>query len=104
MIKSKLSLSIAREFKDIIIKNMEDIIPRDNYYMLHVPEQLDVMNSVPIVKVTTVTSTPRGLASNMTSFTDERLQVQFYIADYDETDYESRIVDHERELEKYGFY
>lgn len=104
MIKSKLSLSIAREFKDIIIKNMEDIIPRDNFYMLHVPEKLDVMNSVPIVKVTTVTSTPRGHASNMTSFTAERFQVQFFFADYDETDYESRIVALERELEKYGFY
>src|SRR5699024_9009736 len=75
MIKSKLSLSIAREFKDIIIKNMKDIIPRDNFYMLHVPEKLDVMNSVPIVKVTTVTSTPRGHASNMTSFTAERSHI-----------------------------
>src|SRR5699024_7979892 len=104
MIKSKLSLSIAREFKDIIIKNMKDIILRDNLYMIHGPKQLDVMNSVTIVKVTTVTSTPRGHASNMTSFTAERFQVQFFFADYDETDYESRIVALERELEKYGFY
>jgi len=99
-----LGIQIARRLQDLIVESMKDVIPEKNIYLLSIPEKLDIINSAPLVKINTVISSPRGHSSNKTSFTKERFQVQFYFADYDETDYESEIVKMERKLEEYGYY
>lgn len=99
-----LGIQLARRLKGLISEYMGDVIPSSNIYLLSIPEKLDIMGSVPLVKINTVISSPKGHASDRMTFTKERFQVQFYFADYDETDYESYIVQMERKLEEQGFY
>lgn len=104
-VKSKMTSRILLELKDIIAENFtENLIPKDNYYIYSIPEKLDVMNSVPLVKLNTVISSAGGHSSDRIFMTRERFQVQYFFADYDENDYEQAILDVEQVLQDYGFY
>lgn len=90
--------------KKIIRDNSVGYIDPKRVYIYQVPEQLDVLSSLPIVKISHVTSNATTHSSDRLDFTKERLQIQYFYDDDFELDIESKILEIDKVLEENGFY
>ena len=90
--------------KKIVTENSTGIIDPKRIYIYQVPEQLDVAKSLPIVKISHVTSNARTHSSNKLNYTKERLQIQYFYDANFKLDIESKILEIDRVLEEHGIY
>lgn len=98
-----ISIQIARELRKLIIDN-QSMIPRNKIYLYNIPESVQRLESMPVIRINHITTSAKTHSSNHLNMTRERFQVQYFFDDNDERDIEGMISDMDEILRDNGFY
>lgn len=99
-----ISLQIMQNMKKIVSDNVVGYVDAKRVYLYRIPEQLDVMSSLPMIKLDTVLSDPYIHSSDKLKATRESFQLQLFFDENDEKDFETMVQVLDSILEDNGFY
>ncbi|WWT40331.1 hypothetical protein [Staphylococcus phage PT1-4] len=99
-----ISIQIAMKLKKIVTSEVKDIIDSKHVYLYNIPEDVDRLKTLPIIRINHITSNATTHSSNQLDFTRERFQIQFFYDDEEERDIEGMISNLDNVLRDNGFY
>lgn len=99
-----ISLQIMQNMKKLVRDYTTGYVDSNRVYLYRIPEQLDVMSSLPMIKLDTVLSDPYSHSSDKLRATRESFQLQLFFDENDDKDFETMIQVLDSELEDNGFY
>lgn len=98
-----ISIQIAQQLRMLIVNN-QSIVPRNKVYLYNIPEDMQRLETMPIIRINHITSSATVYSSNELNMTRERFQVQYFFDDNDDRDIEGMISDIDKVLRDNGFY
>lgn len=98
-----ISIQIAQKLRMLIVNN-QSIVPRNKVYLYNIPEDMQRLETMPIIRINHITSSATVYSSNELNMTRERFQVQYFFDDNDDRDIEGMISDIDSVLRDNGFY
>ncbi|QDF14307.1 hypothetical protein [Staphylococcus phage PMBT8] len=98
-----ISIQIAQQLRMLIVNN-QSIVPRNKVYLYNIPEDMQRLETMPIIRINHITSSATVHSSNELNMTRERFQVQYFFDDNDDRDIEGMISDIDEVLRDNGFY
>lgn len=98
-----ISIQIAQQLRMLIVNN-QSIVPRNKVYLYNIPEDMQRLETMPIIRINHITSSATVYSSNELNMTRERFQVQYFFDDNDDRDIEGMISDIDEVLRDNGFY
>lgn len=98
-----ISIQIAQKLRMLIVNN-QSIVPRNKVYLYNIPEDMQRLETMPIIRINHITSSATVYSSNELNMTRERFQVQYFFDDNDDRDIEGMISDIDEVLRDNGFY
>lgn len=98
-----ISIQIAQQLRMLIVNN-QSIVPRNKVYLYNIPEDMQRLETMPIIRINHITSSATVYSSNELNMTRERFQVQYFFDDNDDRDIEGMISNIDEVLRDNGFY
>lgn len=98
-----ISIQIAQKLRMLIVNN-QSIVPRNKVYLYNIPEDMQRLETMPVIRINHITSSATVYSSNELNMTRERFQVQYFFDDNDDRDIEGMISDIDEVLRDNGFY
>ena len=98
-----ISIQIAQKLRMLIVNN-QSIVPRNKVYLYNIPEDMQRLETMPVIRINHITSSATVHSSNELNMTRERFQVQYFFDDNDDRDIEGMISDIDEVLRDNGFY
>lgn len=98
-----ISIQIAQQLRMLIVNN-QSIVPRNKVYLYNIPEDMQRLETMPVIRINHITSSATVYSSNELNMTRERFQVQYFFDDNDDRDIEGMISDIDEVLRDNGFY
>jgi hypothetical protein len=99
-----ISVQIAQKLRRIVKEEVKDIIKSSHIYLYYIPEDVDRLRTLPLIRINHITSNATTHSSNQLNFTGERFQIQYFYDDEDEHDIEGMISNVDDVLRENGFY
>lgn len=99
-----ISIQIAQQLRKLVRDNVKDIVKPTAIYLYKIPEDVDRLKMLPMIRINNITSSATTHSSNQLNYTRERFQVQYFFDDEDERDIEGMIENVDNILREHGFY
>lgn len=98
-----ISIQLAQEIRNLLSKS-QDIVPRNKIYLYNIPEDEQRLESMPLIRINHIITSPTVHSSNKLDMTRERFQIQYFFDDGDDRDIEGMILKNDRLLGEVGYY